>query len=147
MRLPRCSAPSSVELSSGLYPVWMEATPSRPVQARSSSGALSFLAGLLAAALSVGGQLLAARKQAGDWNAGHPMADQPFVHALSVTPGIVLAILACGIGCYALWRHPEHRGLAAGGVALGLITAVLTMLNFPGSIGFQYWYDPQWEDV
>lgn len=131
---------------SGPYPVGMEATTSSPVRTRSSSGVISFVVGMLAAALSVGGQLLAARKQAGDWNAGHPMADQPLVHALSITPGMVLSILALGIGCYALRNHREHRWFAVCGVALGAITVVLTAVNIPGSIGFQYWYDPSWVD-
>ena len=120
---------------------------SRTAQARRPLGVISFIVGILAAALSVGGQLLAARKHATDWNAGHPMADQSLVHALSVTPGMVLSILAIGIGCYALRKHREHRWFAAGGVALGVTTVALTLANFPGSIGFQYWYDPLWEDV
>ena len=120
---------------------------SRTAQARRPLGVISFIVGILAAALSVGGQLLAARKHATDWNAGHPMADQPLVHALSVTPGLILSILAFVIGCYALRGSREHRGFALCGVALGVIAVALTAVDLPGSMAFRYWYAPLWEDV
>lgn len=125
----------------------MDLITPRATQTRSPLGLLCFLVGALAAALSVVGQLLAERKHAGDWNAGHPMADQPLVHALSVTPGVILSILAVVIGCSALRAAPEHRRLALGGVALGVITLALTVMDVPGSIAFRYWYAPQWEEV
>lgn len=138
---------SSVDRGSGLYPVWMDAITSRPMQMRGPLGIVSFIVGTLAIALSVGGQLLAAKKHATDWNAGHPFADQPVVHALLVTPGLILSVLSFGIGCYVLWNYREHRGFALCGVALGAITVALTGVDFPGSMAFHYWYAPLWEDI
>ena len=125
----------------------MDPITSRPAQTRRTPGILSFIAGLLAAALSVGGQLLAARKHAGDWNAGHPMADQPLVHALAVTPGVILSIVAFVIGCHALRVSREHRGFALCGAALGVLAVVLTVVDLPGSIAFRMWFAPSWVDA
>jgi|SRR5699024_182648 len=124
----------------------MDTITSRPAQVRRSPGVISFILGILAAALCVGGQLLAARKHAGDWNAGHPMADQDLVHALLVTPGVILSIVAFVIGCHALRASREHRALALCGVALGVLAVVLTAVDLPGSIAFRFWYAPSWVD-
>src|SRR5699024_12517708 len=98
----------------------MDTITSRPAQVRRSPGVISFILGILAAALCVGGQLLAARKHAGDWNAGHPMADQDLVHARLVTPGASLSIVAVVVGCHALRAAPAQRAPARCGAALGV---------------------------
>ena len=117
------------------------ATPG-PAHVRTPLGIASFIAGSLAIVLSLGGQLVAARRLATDWNSGHPSADQPFMHAVSVAPSLILSILAIWIGYTACQNHRHSRKLAIVGVALGITSIALTFTNVLGSFAIHYWINP-----
>ncbi|MDN5901020.1 MAG: hypothetical protein L0H74_13245 [Brachybacterium sp.] len=120
----------------------MGTTTSGPAQVRTSFGIVSFIAGALAFPLSVGGQLLAARRLATDVNNGHPSADQSLIHALSVTPSLLLSVLAVWLGISACRNRSGFRKLALVGITVGVIAAGLTLVDVPGSLAARCWITP-----
>ncbi|MEJ6542867.1 hypothetical protein ACTXJ3_10440 [Brachybacterium paraconglomeratum] len=120
----------------------MGSTESRHSQIHLSLGVAVCVSGCLAVVLSMCGQLFAARRLATDINSGHPSADQGFVHMLAVTPSLcfsALAILLCVVNTAASgWP----RGFAILGMVLGVIAAVLTFLDIPGSLAAEHWVEP-----
>lgn len=120
----------------------MDTATTSPAPVLNTRGMASAVAGGLAIALSVCGQLLAARRYATDVNAGHPSADQSMMHMLSVTPSLIVSLLAIWIGCSIHWERKGHRNLALLGIALGGIAIFLTLTDILGTLAAQYWIEP-----
>ncbi|MFC0673834.1 hypothetical protein [Brachybacterium hainanense] len=120
----------------------MRTTASGPTQERNPFGVAAFIAGALAVALSVCGQLLAARRLATDSNNGHPSADQSLVHLIVVAPSLVVAVLAVLLGMFSCHGSRKYRKFAACGIVLGVIAVGLTLTNIPGSAATDYWLEP-----
>lgn len=120
----------------------MDTTTTSHAPARNPRGVASAVAGGLAIALSVCGQLLAARRYATDVNAGHPSADQSMIHMLSVTPSLIVSLLAIWIGCSIRWDRRRHRTLALLGITLGGIAIFLTFTDILGTQAARHWIYP-----
>lgn len=124
----------------------MNTTGSSPTRAQKPLGVVSFIAGLLAIALSVGGQLLAAHRLATDWNSGHPSADQSIIHSVLVAPSFLIAIIAIWFGVSSCRKNRRYRRLAILGIILSAIAVGLTLLDVPGDIAADYWIEPRPDD-
>lgn len=124
----------------------MNTPPSGLTRTKKPLGAFSFIASILAIILSLCGQLLAARRLATDWNSGHPSMDQTIVHLLLVAPTIIAAIVAVWLGVSSFRNNHRYRTLALFGIGLGILSATLTLLGFPGDMAAEYWIEPRPED-
>lgn len=120
----------------------MDTDTTSPAPVRSPQGMASAVVGGIAIALSLCGQLLAARRYATDVNAGHPSADQSMIHMLAVAPSLILSLVAIGVGCSIRWDRKGHRALALLGVTLGGIAIFLTLTDALGTLAAQNWIIP-----
>ncbi|MGP9537890.1 hypothetical protein ACT3SP_07755 [Brachybacterium sp. AOP43-C2-M15] len=120
----------------------MDRTAARPSPPGIAFAIAPLLSGVLAIILSVCGQLIAARRLAADTNSGHPSADQPFVHMLAITPSLCFSALAVLLYLFAAPGSRRHRRLAALGMVLGVIAAVLTLIDLPGGLAARFWIEP-----
>lgn len=64
------------------------------------------------------------------------------MHMLSVTPSLIVSLLAIWIGCSIHWERKGHRNLALLGIALGGIAIFLTLTDILGTLAAQYWIEP-----
>lgn len=120
----------------------MNTRTSRLERVRPFSAEAAAVAGALAIALSLAGQLFAARIYARDVNAGHPMGYQSTLDMVSLVPSMLVAMVTIGIAGFALGARNGSRDLALLAIGLAGVVVVLSITGVPGDLAARHWIEP-----